>query len=392
MNNLVKIERYQKSQNVLKSINHLLDKQNKIDFSLFNGLAGELLFKAQGSRDLSLIESDLERCISAVRDENMLTSLCSGFTGIAWLINKLFYQYPDLFTNDPTEEMDVYIHKSGILAIKSNNWDYLHGGLGHIFYLIEKYENKNNSDLKELIEKLLIELFDRLSLMLNFKKSKLETQNIQTKLDCGMAHGLLSLFAIFVKAHECGIYKETTKIFSNKIFQVYCSIYKKELFSEYFLPNRIEKTKFEMPNRLGWCYGDLIAGYTFLKSGHVLNDPDMKTMGNEILQYHSKRFNLEKLKHNELGLCHGIFGVSLIYSEAFKLTNTWLYKTAHELWYFEGLKRIEKAIEINDFSCGTPNVKNINASFIDGLSGIGLVITDKITNVKDDAWKKLLLL
>jgi len=153
------------------------------------------------------------------------------------------------------------------------------------------------------------------------------------------------------------------------------------------------KGKKNINNRLGWCYGDLGIGIRFWYAAKVLQD---KTLGNEaikILKHAANRRSFKDTMVIDASICHGSFGIAQIFNRMYKETKDPVFKDATEFWIQDGL---DKAIH-KDGLAGYKQWKGEDigwtneVSLLEGISGIGLVILDYLTDY-NTSWDECLLI
>jgi len=151
--------------------------------------------------------------------------------------------------------------------------------------------------------------------------------------------------------------------------------------------------------RLAWCYGDLSLSFVLLRYHEVFDSPKSLKKAHELITLASSKTTNEagipyysKYDFYDIGLCHGTNSIAYMYHNMAQITkdnnlrllaNKWLSITAENLTKY--LFHFETIVETED--------KDINHSmgFLEGLSGVGLVLISFL-EPKSNSWDKLLLL
>ena len=144
---------------------------------------------------------------------------------------------------------------------------------------------------------------------------------------------------------------------------------------------------------LAWCYGDLGITLSLFSLANIFNDVDICNEAVETIKHSLTRIN--EVKNTKVhSICHGTSGVAFILKQ---LENNYGIDT-----------KCQALIALNEtldkaYSCNSPfpyqniiiinneYVHQDNTSFLEGLSGIGLVLLNFVSDVKPN-WRKCLLI
>jgi len=89
-----------------------------------------------------------------------------------------------------------------------------------------------------------------------------------------------------------------------------------------FFPNIVlakpSKEENKKQSRLAWCYGDLGTTYTLLKAARAINNEQLEQQALYILKKSTERKSIESSLVKDAGVCHGAFGIALIYHHLYR--------------------------------------------------------------------------
>ena len=153
--------------------------------------------------------------------------------------------------------------------------------------------------------------------------------------------------------------------------------------------------------RLSWAYGDLCASLALVKGFKLLNVVRYRDEAMETLLLSAKRNLGNSLIHNEYsenllnkGICQGTLGIVLLLSELNNYFSDQLVKESIGYWVnltLSGNKNFNEGF-LKTFTTREGELKwELSTGFLDGLSGIGLVLMS-LSNPSLNKWKRLLLI
>jgi len=379
---------------------YLLDKLNSVNKNILenynsesnvgvlNGLSGLALFLGYydkyvlKSSSALQIEETFNLCIEKINEGNKMLTFCDGISGFAWAL--IFLQDNNLIDDineDIFDSLDEYISEWIIYCIENNNFDFLHGSTGGIFYILNRIKNSQNCQKKfePLIKKFIDSLYKRYCEILDFKNFR-KHQDFKKRTYLGLAHGIAGLINVLSKLSLLGSFNKDSlsllDLYTSFLFSIAEeSEIKISLFPSWLTQKTDIKTE---ESALSWCSGDLGIGISLLNAAETVKDQYIKNKALEILTHSSKRIMYEKSLLTGPGMCHGFFGAYKIFSRAYTLTKENIFLEAKEYWLKKGLVYI-KHHNTNDLS------------ILNGQSGIGLALIDAYTEI-DHEWGECLLI
>lgn len=368
-----------------KNIWQSVSNENKI--GLLDGLSGIAVFYNYLGEVYENIEYQEKLLIIIDKIDNLISeeiktyTLCSGLAGYGLVL---------LALNDKNIEIDEEYFNSldSILLedlneqFKKNNYDFLHGALGIMFYFLERYKAKKTEFLAEILNDFAIQLCDKISLDLK----KVLVRKTGFNDECyylGIAHGVSGLINFLV--HLADNFGELKIDISNslKICIDFLRGHKEyEPNSMQFYPNLILlETETSIGSLLGWCQGDLGVSNALYNAGLFLNDNDLKNEAIELMEG-TKNISFKESRVKDIGICHGSSGILIQYFLAsLKLEKN--YSKEIETW-FSVIK--EQTNDFEEFLAhkGKGEYED-NNSFLKGSVGLGLVLLT-ISNGVNSNW------
>jgi hypothetical protein len=270
-------------------------------------------------------------------------------------------------------------------SIEENNFDFLHGGIGYVNYLIERLENSTNSN-RELIEQLIFLLLENFKGLFKniqlFSKDPEATvkMSFENKVIFGLAHGISSIICILNKISEIPKFNKDSLVIASQYTDYLLKYYNTENKGISLFPNYLDTEGIiKYCSALSWCSGDLGIGFNLLNTSFKYNYNDnYKKSGIQILKHAAQRQTLQETLLQSIGICHGYFGAYKIFSNAYKITKDEDFDIASKYWLKLGLEHLS----INSSS---------DLSILYGLSGIGLTLLEAFKS-KQLNWDKSLFL
>lgn len=391
-----------KLQEINNVIKEEISKEN--DIGILNGLSGVALFQFYYSRylDNENIYEDalttLQKCFEKINDGYSLPTFCSGIAGFGWTIDHLVKNsFIELDNDELLSGFDEYIHNVMVFSLKKKNFDFLHGGIGYALYFINRYKNTSSESLK-LSYKAKIHDFISLLDSLADKTSnqyKWETvSNDERVYDLSLSHGMSSIIGILNKLYEFPEFRDSVKdmLLGSINFIVGFQYYENNL-SLYPSMISVVNNKNYDNSRLAWCYGDLGLGVVLLQSSYLFKSESLRKKALYILEFSSKRTNLEQNSVFDLGICHGTLGVSHIFKNAYHKSNINKFQDASKYW-------LNKSLLLSNYDDNYLGIKKWNPStqsfipelsLLEGSAGVGLVILNTLAPLNTN-WDECLML
>jgi len=325
-------------------------------------------------------------------------SYCSGLSGFLWSLNHLvtsgFIDQDEVA--DLQNDFDTFIYKVMLNDIKHENFDFLHGAIGHGIYFIERL--KHNKDIELYLNELLDGLENKSIKEIDGSMKWLSVVDHQTGLQAynlSLSHGVASIIAFLAKLVKHNFNTEKAYSMLQNSLQFLLKNIKDPCLDGYYFPSFIYKDNTHpKQGRLAWCYNDLgIANVLFWVS-EIIKDEDLKQKSIEILLYHSNTRNLKMASVFDAGLCHGTAGIAHIYNRMYRNTRIEKFKETHDFWIEETLKMAYHKDGFAGYK--TWNDEKLGGwenelGILEGIAGIALALLSSIFD-EDLSWDECLLL
>lgn len=332
--------------------------------------------------------------------DDYLDTFAGGTAGLAWLVNHFMQKGWIKKDEAVLEQFDDYLETIGRHYFTQGSYDYLHGGIGIALYWLERETcTEYLREALQLLEKHVIRNEYGTS-WLNQRAFYLKsTIPDYQEVNFSLSHGLVSIIHFLTMLHAKDIepnkcqemIMDTVKFIKN-----YPS--EKNAISEF--PGRITvdsdgNYNIGSPTRLAWCYGDLGMAVVFLQAGLQLEDTALidyaKTLGLKTIN----RKSFEDTMLYDAGICHGIFGVALLYKKLFKYSACQEFEQAANYWLIEGIQHL-KTNPIETYKSKHADTWVEDMGLLTGSAGIGMSILDmlhpEITQTDGTNWDRILLL
>ncbi|WP_299678327.1 lanthionine synthetase C family protein [uncultured Dokdonia sp.] len=326
-------------------------------------------------------------------------TFCDGIAGACWVLELLKEQGKiELEEDIITEEVDEYLLSEMNDFITDNNFDFMHGAIGIGLYYLKRYQNVTFSKLKFRYERYLFVLLEAISAKaiksgdtIHWESNIISGDYNAEGCNLGLAHGIPSIVVFLSKL---GVYPTFSGI-TTKLIKPACNyilnnkINNSKLSSSF--PNWIIKNEINKSNsRLAWCYGDLGVAISILKASQTLKDDNLLNESIKILKKTTKRKDIKESGVKDAGLCHGAFGIMIIYKHFFDQTNILLFKEMSDYWANLSINLATHNDGYAGFKEYNVTLWKSNQKLLGGVSGIGLAILDYLgESIK---WKEVLII
>lgn len=375
------------------SINYILSKEGKLD--ILSGKLGALLYVfefelmyPQYSREsrFELLEAIFKIQYTTARVNDKL-HVHSGKGGVIWLYTDLVNKS---FLSDDIE-LNGFLDnfwKVFVTYVDSKDYDLFYGYIS-FFCLVKKHPRLKARFLSN---------FDSLWLKL---KASFETSNEgiylndYTSLDnpgipnLGLAHGLPSIIIFLLELYQLtgekdipmviqGIvnYMESQKISDSRIQIKYPCV-----------SNESDSSR----NRIAWCYNDLGYSFSLAKAGHILKNEDYINSARDIAANLCK-VNIKDSGVVDVGLCHGAFGVGLVFQRLNELLGDEIFLIESDKYFSFGHRLVYPLGNGYSFLSVTDKEFVPRHSFLSGAAGVGLSLLYREHGKYHLNWLDLLLL
>ena len=297
-------------------------------------------------------------------------------------------------------ELDELLSPAMSYLISNEKYDCINGAINIGLYFLSRYK-QDKSVLKYILN--FIDLLKNKSIIKNekvFWKSVIDLETNERGVNMGIAHGVPGIILYLTKLLENGIVTDDIKMLLSgacnfilsveQDFQKYHSYFSGVVLGE----NEIERKE----TRIAWCYGDLGIAYSLLKASQfdIHNKNIINTFANKYLYSTIERSRDGYTGITDACLCHGAIGAAHIYNRLYQMNKDLLLKDIALYWYkkaiqfgnndslYAGFKSTVVVEWEREFD------KELNLSFLTGLSGIGLGIISAISIIPK--WDEFLLL
>lgn len=355
---------------------------NESNFTLFNGSLGKLLYL---NERIKYIKTPL--ILNAYKDL-MIDKFSQIITGSDFLYYKsslmygaggVLYTYNQFVASELIETNKEIEQSFGSYILSNLNIheiDIFHGFTGG-FISLNSCSKKSVIDNVEFTKSFIHYINNNLSQDLNninsWKHVKNGIQNI------GVAHGLPNLIYLSKLLHsgtgidDCiTLYEKIKTSLINLSGKNTNGVYRYN-FSYSALGN------VDIKHRLSWCYCDLgIALVSMLVAKYFRDDIFFEFSKQNLLSI-TNLFSVTETGVDNIGVCHGSFGVFYLYHKAYELTQLNDFKVVSEYWLNKSIEMLNLE-EINDYG------------LLDGLAGVGLVLNSYLNPEIESTWDRCLLL
>jgi hypothetical protein len=405
----------QRIHDKINMINNYIDinTEDNNNISLCNGIGAlpifyYLQFKLTNNKEyVDKIHDLITKIITIINENDVQLSYCNGLVGIAHLFNYIRKQ--DVL--NPEALIDI---EEALLIIDKNVADYyishtktmedidfLHGAFGAAFYLIERFPD--NPDI--VVKNKIIQLFEILSNIVldDIKKTNsvngvLDYTDDTHRTNCGLAHGHISFMIIFAKFVE----KIPDNILVNKALQksIECLLEFENNNDNGFsvFPGiAINKLTANYNTTLGWCYGDQAISLGLHIVSNVLEDKKIKDKALTLAYRNLARNTFDTIFSSpdkyDACFCHGLSSIAYIHKK-------WYSISKDENFYKEYEKLIFDVLILGDNKNGIAGYQKYQGGgtyidsigLLDGVIGIGIVLTDYLLELDDCGWDNFFLL
>ena len=332
--------------------------------SLFEGKAGISLYLFYASKyfDEPKFENKsiliLESIIEDINKNPIIINYYNGLSGILWYIKHLI-KVGGLSEEDSSiyEHLNPLIFTSVKEQISLRNYDFLHGALGVINYLLYDVNENIQNDIEAEIADFLIKDVK------NFDNDELSSFFYG---ELGIAHGMSGLILLLTLINE----KKITSQNIDEQIDMLISYIIMKVDNNYKDPHM---WLLNNENRYSWCNGTigiLYSLYRAIKSNKV-------SVANYNFVNNAMLYSLQLDDHKKLGiidscLCHGTAGNMQIYNKLKIKYNCIEFEKGIDIWK-------NKTILYSMFEDGIAGYKTwdgeesiIDYSLFKGVSGVGL--------------------
>ncbi len=381
-----------------------LNEDNSI--GILGGSSGIIMFLfhyAQYSDNVMYSEIGKEyvyKLFDKINAGNVGTTFCNGLSGAIWLLENLIKNnFIEFDIDDNVAQLDEYLAVYMQKDIHSRNYDFLHGAIGYGMYFLERYKNTSSDKYKQEYLKYIFQLIDFL------EESSIEYNNTiywecdnnqePKHINLGLAHGIPGIICFLAKIYNANIEKKRIKNLLEKSVRFILKYKTSENISSF--PSKVSLNNIDYNNkedisRIAWCYGDLGIAIAFYHANQILNNSEIEREYTELLNKSVQRKLKSVSMVEDISVCHGSFGMALIFKKFYDRTKIDSLKEAYIYWLNDGLSKAVYTDGIAGFKAHRGDNKyERETDILGGVSGIGLVLISILTENSLD-WDECLLL
>ncbi len=374
------------------------DERFAENHSLLSGQSGMLLFELYYQRfvdksDEKMENELVEMITSEIQSPIHSSTYCNGTAGFAWFLHHLNHQNFMELDEELFSQYDELIYQNAVTEFKGDNHDFLHGALGQLFYLVERFQKAPSVEpyLNQLLDLLVAAgtehadgiFWAETPVMLDEEEKENYIINLH------LSHGQAAKIMVLAKMVKYGL--SNAKPVLEKAINYLLNV-TNENQSDAVFPDRIVDGKKAAYSHMGWCRGNISIALALLNSAVILKNDELKTTAENIALHTLKNNTKEKARINDFALCHGTCGLVQMYNRLHEITGNEQFKAAADLWMtftlaanhtggISGFKSWNNHIEkwMNDYS------------LLSGAAGVGLALIGHISP-ENRAWDESFLL
>lgn len=352
--------------------------------SLFAGLSGLSLFNAEIFKTTRIAKYRkasidlIEKSISLLNDKYTEFTLANGVAGVGWTI-KYLLKNEIIYGDEVLDDFDRILLESLKEADFPENqtYDLLYGLIGKGVYFLEDERRVNSEALTLIFQRLMkISKYSSCGVVWYDMLGRKELNEEENYFNYGLAHGLPSLVAFFCALFEKDIFRQECKDIINSLIHQMKSAKLERLESLFPSDSRTSS-----PSRLSWCYGDIGVAIAFQRVSRILNDRNLEIESNNLFSHSAQRKIKDAFVRTdsttvENGFCHGSFGVSYLFNQAFIKTNIPDLKAASAYWLSVNSSQsndLNSKIKSQKYDFDNRTWQE-DGSLLNGYCGMGLVL------------------
>jgi lantibiotic modifying enzyme len=388
--------------NELKSSNY----ENYKDIGVLSGLSGIGLFLFHyydytKNKEFAGIGRDcIVEVINRINNGYRYPTYCGGISGALWAIEYLNqYQFIEFDSDGSFSDLDLFLLENMKRKSKNRVFDFLHDSLGYGYYFLKRYQTTKSTDLRKLYYNYIADLIDDLYDSAMYCKAGVYWKNGNPNLppeliDIGLAHGQASIVNYLANVSACNIEnKKVRELLDLSIsfildFKNYNSI---SVFPKWIVLNSDSQNLNNAQSRLAWCYGDLGIAISLVNARRFFTKADLLKESTNIALKSCLRKSKEETEVVDFGLCHGCFGIAIIYKQFYSISGNSDFKIAAEFWLNEGLKTATFLDGLAGFKKFSGSGYKNETHLLDGIAGAGLALMSFLSP-KNLHWEECLMI
>jgi lantibiotic biosynthesis protein len=401
-------------QLTVENLNHLLSEIDKLilnksssePLGLISGLGGCSLYFSKRyfqTRRLAFQNYSvemLEKILDQTNERALPTFLSIGTPEIAscWLIDQ-YVRHGLLNEGEKINSkiiIDSIVQSISMDELNNNNHDLFYGFIGKAIILMENDKQNNKESIDRIIQSLINNrVKDSFGVHWKTPFPFYQSFKYEETVNFGIPHGCIGIILFLINCSvSLNLKGELKPTLDNSIDWL---IHK--LDNEQNLLHHIYGNAGGGMGRLAWCYGDLVLALVLLRYDEVASNKRSRKKAYELIaQASSKSIQESGVRYYkeydfyDVGLCHGTSSIAYMYEKMYQITSDLNIKSLADQWLAITIENLNKFLSHFDEISKSEN-KDIDYTmgFLEGLSGVGLVLISFL-NPKLSDWDKLLLL
>lgn len=348
---------------------------------LYAGQTGILVFCKQylahypDARKAEILEQFTENtCFESLTSGITLLTYCSGLAGalegLRYLNRRML---SDIDYSDIEEHYKPFLQQFALSGIMTENYDYLHGGLGVVEYF--------RDDTQFVLQAL--EALEQAAQ----KEGGIYKWISGLGIDRGkgynvcLSHGMSSILSVLSALPES---ERRDRIIDHTAAYILSQEIDPEKYGNCFPSQSMENPQESGRSRLGWCYGDLGIATALWQAGKARRNAAWREKALAVMEFSAHRRSPEKSSVNDAGICHGAAGIAMMFHYMYLQTSNALFCETRDHWIDVTLKLGIREEGLAGYSAWrpteTPPWKN-EYNLLEGIAGIGLML---LTMCSDD--------
>ncbi|AWK05747.1 hypothetical protein HYN56_16485 [Flavobacterium crocinum] len=388
---------------ILQSVNNHINKEyiEVEHLGILSGLSGAALFQfyysayTNDNSDNTTGIDIIGYCIQKINNGYGYPTYCGGIAGFTWMLQHLSEQNLIDLKGINLKDFEPYLYNCMLEDIKIANYDYLHGATGYALYFLERFkvsDSVNDHFYKSYIIDF-IHFLEENSVVHNggiIWLTKDHDNKGGQNYNLGLAHGVASIIGILLRLSGFEDFKEKSEKLLKKAVTALIKQMNDIALSDSYFASLVPfgSADYSKNSRLAWCYGDLGIGLQLLYYSKIINDKNLNLQAKSVLKHCASRRSYDKTLILDATVCHGAFGVALMFNNAFRNTLDLTFLEARDYWLRFGIQLWEnkdKITEVHSVAFGDDKISVLN-----GMAGIGLAIISCISDLNQ--WESSLML
>lgn len=330
----------------------------------------------------------LNQALEATATVDVTDHLLSGFTGLGWLAEHFRRQknkrWP--FHRDPNSDLDKLLLskvRQGCLSkTPLGPYSLADTWVGYGVYALERWPHENSPKLLLNVIKLLTNKAKRTPHGLAWQTTKkalapwIRKHFSRGPYDLGVAHGNAGVIGFLSSVlRQDPDNKNVRKPLREAIDWLLS-----QDSGKHYSPYATDKDKIKSEPRLAWCYGDLGISIVLLNAAMPLKNTELAKRALDIAK-RATHFSRSQSGVVDSYMCHGASGAFHIFNRLYHKTGEKIFLESSQNW----------ASVIFDLLENPSDVSQMNFSFLEGKTGIGLSLLSGLSKI-EPAWDRILLL